>query len=119
MRKTINIGGKDFNMKSSAYTQFAYKNETGRSLLGDMNSLSKLDLSEENFEVLDSISDMVLKMAYVMALEDGTNEIKNYEEFLKGIDNLYDDQTWIEEVITLATSPLSRRLQENQNNQQQ
>lgn len=115
MRKTINIGGKDFNMKSSAFTQFAYKNETGRSLLGDMNKLSKMNLEENNFELLDELSEMVLKMAYVMALEEGTNEIKNYEDFLKGIDNLFDDQTWIEEVIMLATSPLSRRLQENQN----
>ena len=48
-------------------------------------------------------------------MEDGSNGIKNYEEFLKGIENLYDDQSWIEEVITLATSPLSRQLQTHQN----
>lgn len=114
MRKIINIGGKDFNMKASAYTQFAYKNETGRSLLGDMNTFSKMDLDNPDLEMLDQITEIVLKMAYVMCLEDGTNDIKNYEEFLKGIDNLYDDQKWIEEVVSLATSPLSRQLQINQ-----
>lgn len=115
MKKIINIGGKEFSMKASAYTQFAYKNETGRSLLADMDTFSKMDLDNPNLELLDQITEIVLKMAYVMCMEDGSNGIKNYEEFLKEIENLYDDQSWIEEVITLATSPLSRQLQTHQN----
>ena len=47
--------------------------------------------------------------------EERNFSTENYEEFLKGIENLYDDQSWIEEVITLATSPLSRQLQTHQN----
>ena len=33
MRKIIKIGGKEYTIKSSAYTQFKYKNDTGRKFL--------------------------------------------------------------------------------------
>ena len=117
MKKIINISGKEYSMKASAFTQFAYKNETGRSLLKDITHLSEVDMTEteHNTDLLDEITEIVLKLAYVLAQEDGSNNLTDYNSFLKDIDNLYDDQQWIEDVILLATSPLSRRLQENQN----
>ncbi len=47
MKKIITIDGKEYEMKSSAYTQFAYKNLTGRSLLSDISDISKL--TEEDY----------------------------------------------------------------------
>ena len=41
MRKNIKIGNKEYEMSSSAYTQFKYKNDTGRSLLKDLTEFGK------------------------------------------------------------------------------
>lgn len=110
MKKIINIGGKDYTLKASAYTQFKYRNDTGRKMLKDLQDLSNLqNASEEDMvEGVEDLTEIVLKMAYVMIEEADPTQVKSYEEFLKGIENLYDDITWINEVIELATSPLSR-----------
>ena len=57
---------------------------------------------------IEDLTEIVLKMAYVMIEEADSTQVKSYDEFLKGIENLYDDINWINEVIELATSPLSR-----------
>ena len=47
MKKIVTIGGKEYSMKSSAWTQFKYKNDTGRKLLQDIQSITKLaDIKE-------------------------------------------------------------------------
>lgn len=51
MRKVIKIGDKEYSMKASAYTQFKYKNDTGRSLLCDIQSLSDLQNLEDKEQV--------------------------------------------------------------------
>lgn len=110
MKKIITIGGKEYSMKSSAYTQFKYKNDTGRKLLSDIQSITKLEQIEEN-EVLgemDDVIEILLRMAYVMIDEADPNQVESYEAFLKETDGLFDNQDWIMDVITLATSPLSR-----------
>lgn len=119
MEKIIRISTKDYKMKASALTQFSYRNETGRSFLTDLQKLTELkDIGEDfnkNIEALDNVSDLLLKMAYIMTREADKNQVSNYEEFLGEIENLYDDTTWIKEVLELACSPLSRQLQTNQN----
>ena len=47
-------------------------------------------------------------MAYVMIEEADSTQIASFDEFLKSIENIYGDITWINEVIELATSPFSR-----------
>lgn len=110
MKKIIKIGDKDYTLKASAYTQFKYRNDTGRKMLKDLQDLSNLqNASEEDMvEGVEDLTEIVLKMAYVMIEEADPTQVKSYEEFLKSIENLYDDITWINEVIELATSPLSR-----------
>lgn len=110
MKKIINIGGKDYTLKASAYTQFKYRNDTGRKMLQDLQELAKLQNvnEEEMIGGIEDLTEMVLKMAYVMIEEADSTQVKSYDEFLKSIENLYDDITWINEVIELATSPLSR-----------
>ena len=72
MKKIIKIDGKDYTMQASAYTQFAYKNETGRSLLKDLQDISELQNQSGDtidFDVIDKITEPVLKIAYVMIQE--------------------------------------------------
>ena len=110
MKKIIKIGDKEYTLKASAYTQFKYRNDTGRKMLQDLQELTKLqDANEEDMiGGIDDLTEIVLKMAYVMIEEADSSQVASYEEFLKGIENLYDDITWINEVMELATSPLSR-----------
>lgn len=117
MEKIIRISNKDYKMKASALTQFSYRNETGRSFLTDLQKLTELkDIGEDftsNIEALDNVSDLLLRMAYIMSKEADKSQATNYEEFLGGIENLYDNTSWIQEVLELACSPLSRQLQNN------
>lgn len=119
MERIIRISNKDYKMKSSALTQFSYRNETGRSFLNDLQKLTELkDLGDNvtnNLDALDGVSDLILKIAYIMTKEADKNQVSNYEDFLSGIDSLYDNTDWIQDVLELACSPLSRQLQKNQN----
>lgn len=110
MKKIVNISGKEYTMKSSAYTQFKYKDDTGRRMLSDLQKITKLKgkKPEEMLKGMDDLTEIVLKMAYVMIEEADASQVKSYEEFLKSIDSLYDNIDWISEVIELATSPISR-----------
>lgn len=113
MEKIISICNKDYKMKASALTQFSYKNETGRSFLNDLQKLTKVNA--DNIEALDDVTELVLKMAYIMTKEADKTQVLNYDEFLGNIETLYDDTQWIQDVLELACSPLSRQLQANQN----
>lgn len=117
MEKIIKISNKDYKMKASALTQFSYRNETGRSFLTDLQKLTELkDIGNDfnkNIDALDNVSDLLLKMAFIMTREADKSQVTNYEEFLGGIESLYDDTAWIQEVLELACSPLSRQLQNN------
>lgn len=110
MKKIIKIGNKEYSMKSSAYTQFKYKNDTGRRMLEDLQNISKLQEAdqEEMLSALEELSEIILRMSYVMIEESDPTQVTTYEDFLKDIDGLYDNTEWINEVITLATSPISR-----------
>lgn len=111
MERIIRISNKDYKMKSSALTQFSYRNETGRSFLKDLNKITTLNA--EDMEQLDEITDLILKVAYIMTKEADKTQVANYEEFLSNIENLYDNVEWINEVLELACSPLSGQLQTN------
>lgn len=112
MKKIITIDGKEYTMKSSAYTQFAYKNLTGRSLLKDINNISKIaDKIGEDMSLIDEITEPLLDISFVMIQEADANQVKTKDEFYKSIESLFDDYSWIQEVMTLAINPLSRQLQ--------
>lgn len=111
--KKIIIDGKDYLMSSSALTQFSYKDETGRSFLNDLQKLvdlKKVDSLEYSIEDLDSVTELLLKIAYVMIKEADGSQVADYKSFLKGINSIYDDSSWINDVITLACTPISRQL---------
>ena len=110
MKKIIKIGETDYTLKASAYTQFKYRNDTGRKMLKDLQELTKLQDANEDELLggLDDLTEIVLKMAYVMIEEADSTQVKSYDDFLKSIESIYEDVTWINEVIELATSPFSR-----------
>ena len=112
MKKIITIDGKEYEMKSSAYTQFAYKNLTGRSLLKDIQNISNIaDKIQEDMSVIDEITEPLLDISYVMIQEANQEQVKTKEEFYKSINSIFENQEWIQEVITLAINPLSGQLQ--------
>ena len=119
MKKIINIDGKEYTLKSSAFTQFAYKDMTGRSLLKDLQSMINV-VSKENIEkdmsVLEEFIEPILDMTYIMLNEADEKQVGSKEDFLKNVECLYDDWYWIEDVILLAVNPLSRQLQKDISN---
>ena len=110
MKRIIKIGNKEYEMKSSAYTQFKYKNDTGRKLLEDLQNLTQLQDKEESEMIasIDDLTDIVLRISYVMIEEADPSQVTTFEDFLKGIDGLFDNTDWINEVISLAVAPISR-----------
>lgn len=118
MEKVITISNKNFSMKASALTQFSYKNFTGRTFLNDLQDLTKLQNKDiSNIDDFDNVTEMILKIVYILVKEydkeHNSNQIVDYEDLLSKIDNLYDDEKWIYEVLELACSPISRQLQVN------
>lgn len=111
MEKIVRISDKDYRMKASALTQFSYKNETGRSFIKDLSKLTTI--KTDDFDALDEMTELVLKVAYIMIKEADKTQITNYEEFLSNITSLYDNVDWISAVLELACSPLSGQLQKN------
>ena len=114
MKKIINIDGKDYTMQSSAYTQFAYKNLTGRSLLKDVKKIIELSSKvQEDFSVIDDLTKPLLDVAFVMIEEGDSNQVKSKEDFIKSIECLYDKEkaNWMDDVVMLAMNPISRQLQ--------
>ena len=103
-------------MKSSALTQFSYKDFTGRSFLNDLTELTKLkDKKNHSIDQLDNVTELILKVVFILVKEYdnkyNTSQITNYENLLSQIDNLYDNTEWIYQVLDLACSPISRQLQ--------
>ena len=115
MKKTIKIGTEEFEMSASAYTQFKYKDETGRSLIKDLTQIANKykDIREsdvlEKFDDIEEFIDLALRIAYIMSLE-GKSVSGSYEDFLMKIDNYLDNLDWFGEVMELAISPLQRNV---------
>lgn len=114
MRKIIRIGSKDFEMQSSAYTQFKYKNDTQRSLVKDLTMLGeKFKGIDKDSDVLDKWEDledflmMTLRIAYIMTSEADSHQVGSFDDFLKQVDGYMSNISWFGEVVELALSPLS------------
>lgn len=125
MVKTIKIGDKEYNLKSSAFTMFAYKNETGRDFLQDLQELNttvieinKLPKEEQDaawLKELTPIFEKALRLAHIMILEQDKT-FKSYEDWLKDLDSLFsDNMTWLSDVIEVGIAPFLGRIQNSQN----
>lgn len=116
MRKTIKIGNKEYEMQSSAYTPYKYKELTGRTLLKDLKELGeRIGEKEDAIATYDNIEDFlerIFKLAYVMSLEAKSINC-SYEDFLMSIEDYLTDANWIMEVVNLGISPISGNVQAN------
>lgn len=120
MRKVVKISNKEYSMKSSAYTQFKYKDVTGRKMLDDIQRISKVNSLSEEEQVtqMEDIIELLLRIAYIMIEEADASQVTTFDAFLKDIDGLFDNTEWVNEVIELAASPISRGIQTNPQNEQ-
>ena len=125
MEKIIIINDKEYKLKSSAFTPFAYKNETGRDLMKDISYIydlytetNKIENEEEKskkwLDEIMGILDMVLKITHIM-IKEADNNAPSYEDWLKGLDNILGDTTWLLDSLSCGFSPFSGQLQKNQN----
>lgn len=108
MLKTVRIGQKDYDLKSSAYTMFGYKNHTGRELLKDVSKLNRLQGQADQFEALGELLEIAEQLAYVMYQENKANPRISFEAFLEDMDGILEDIGWINDVIALAMSTFRR-----------
>ena len=114
MKKIIRIGNNDYSMQSSALTQFKYRDMTGRKLMQDINKIKDLrEQNEDILAVLDDFLEILLQITYVMIVESDVKQVGSFEDFLKGIERLFDDVKWVDDVIDLAVTPISGGNQEN------
>ena len=111
MRKIVKISGHEYSLKSSAWTQFKYKNDTGRSLIADLTNLSKSN-EDDIVNNVDGLLEMLLRISYNMIIEADEKQAGSYEDFLKSLEeSLFDENEWISEVLQVAVSPISRGIQ--------
>lgn len=103
MKKVIAIGEKTFEASSSAFTLFAYKNETGRNLLDDLVEIENLFGDSVDASVISPFLENIFKLAYVMAKE-ADSKTPDFDSWLKQFDGILNDPEWIKEVVLLAAS---------------
>ena len=128
MVKTVKIGNKEYDLKSSAYTMFKYKNDMQRDLLKDISTIndkyteiSNLPKEEQDVKWISEISgilDMALHLAYIMIQEQDSNFKTSYEDWLKELDALCEDTEWIPSVLEVGISPFLGRIQNSQQQSQ-
>ena len=108
MKDKITINGKDYFISSSAWTAIKYKNDYGRSLLTDLNSISDIRAELENGKVedIDNLTNIILRITYTLITEADSKQVGSYEDFLKSISSIYDNTDWILKVIEVATFPI-------------
>lgn len=110
MQKVITISNQKYTIKSSAWTQFKYKNDTGRNLLSDLQALQKKIEGKSESELIASLDDMLgvlMRITYNLIEEAGDDKVKSYEDFLKNVDDLFSDTQWLIDTLEVAIAPLS------------
>lgn len=112
MQKVITISSHKYTIKSSAWTQFKYKNDTGRNLLSDLQALNKRIEGKSEDELVESLDDMLgvlMRLTYNLIEEAGEDKekIKSFEDFLKSVDDLFSDTQWLVDTLEVAIAPLS------------
>lgn len=118
MLKSIEIGGKSYDMKSSAFTPIKYKIDYGTDMLADIGKINKINIAitklpkdEQDgawLEHIGEIVDIALRMAYVMITEYDP-KFGPFDKWLQGIDKLFEDPSWTKEVMELAMNTFQGR----------
>ena len=122
MESKIKICGKEYEAKASFLTMETFYTLFGKDFLGTLNEiqeqLNRIKNADETTNLMmefSGISFKAIKIAYVMIKEKDPT-FKSYEEFLGEIDGLYDNPSWITEVVELAGSVFRRSLSQQKQN---
>ena len=130
MIKTIKIGEVEYVLNSNAYTRFLYKKIFDKKILEDVQvitkfamevqeeqeKLNKENLSEEEkntklglfaLSVLDDYIDVLLQLTYIF-IKCNDDGFMPFEEWLKTIDKVNPNDSWVSEVTELAVSSFYR-----------
>lgn len=122
--KEIEIDGKKYPIKCTAYTRFEYKKIFGTGIFEDIGKLNKFktEIAEEKtrlltggkneedadkiaqekmMEKLDDFIDVLQKIAYIEILT-ANREIGTFEKWLSGIETISLADPWISEVTEYA-----------------
>lgn len=122
METIIKISGKEMKLRSSAYTIFAYQNEFSRDMLEDVAKIQKIakdiksidkslpNYGEQSLKLIMPVIKTVMQLLYITAKE-ANDSITNYQTFLKGIDNLFEDFSWFQGVLESSLAPFKGRVQ--------
>lgn len=108
MEKTLNIGGKEIKMKSTAGTMMRYRNNFNRDFIKDLVKLqtklnNKIEKGEE-FEALDL--DLFEKIAWCMA-KTADNNIPDIENWLDEFDT-FDIMQVLPEIMNLLVANMEQ-----------
>lgn len=124
--KKITIFNKEYDVVSNAYTRFQYKQVFKTKIFSDIAILNKFNQKQEeltkelkskkmsdeeiekeiqNFmlENIDDFLDVILKLAYIFILS-ANPKFESFEEWLKSIETVNVNDTWVQEVTELAVS---------------
>jgi hypothetical protein len=81
MERTINLGGKEFKLRSSLFTIISYRSVFGTELFTDVKKLDGLKAKSE--DEVSILIDTIFKITYILH-KPFTN--KTYDEFLNEFD---------------------------------
>lgn len=124
--KKITICNKEYDVVSNAYTRFQYKQVFKTKIFSDIAILNKFNQKQEeltkelkskkmsdeeiekeiqNFmlENIDDFLDVILKLAYIFILS-ANPKFESFEEWLKSMETVNVNDTWVQEVTELAVS---------------
>ncbi len=102
MRKTVNIAGKDVDLKANGMTLIKYKDQFGRDLIVDFNAVQKAfetdgAISGETFEI-------VAKLTYTMARQADKSMLMNFEDWMDQFDYFPISEFGADVIIFWASS---------------
>ena len=81
MEKTINLGGKEYKLRSSLFTIISYRSTFGTELFSDVKVLDKLKDKDE--DEISKIIDTIFRITYILH-KPYTKQ--SYDEFLNDFD---------------------------------
>ncbi len=108
MRKTINIGGKEVDLKATASTIRKYRDCFGRDLLVDFKKIkaSSAGGTEATAEAIEIIEDLT----YVMARQADPAIPANIDDWLDSFDT-FPIQDFVVEVVSLWAKSLDVKVE--------
>ena len=112
MKKEITIGNVSIPVQASAFTPFAYRNQTGRELLEDLmemqTSIEQIQADENSApRLVSSLLSKILELAYVMNAE-ADSSVKDFKTWLKQFEGILETNEWLAEVVSVAASTFRR-----------